>query len=352
MSSEPALVNRSDTPKRGRNPLVWGAFLVALLAVSLAIGGGIWACTVPLPLGHGASIRVEAGDSVAALAARLTRLGLIPDPLPLKLVARWRNLAARLRPGDYAVPEGTRLIDLVDLLRTAEPITVTVTIPEGLTAEEIGIRLADAGLGTVDGYRCLAASADFAEELAVPGGGLEGYLFPDTYTFDAGAGPDTVFGRMVDRFFAVFDADLVAAAHARGLFVDQAVTLASLIEEEAAVDAERALISAVFRNRLAIGMPLQSDPTARYGVADSGPITRADLRRVTPYNTYVIRGLPPGPISNPGRASLIAAVRPAPDSGVLYFVARGDRTHEFSNSLEAHQRAVRRWRGAARARQD
>jgi len=171
----------------------------------------------------------------------------------------------------------------------------------------------------------------------------------DTYAFEAGATPEDVVRRMTARFREVFTPDLAQAARERGLTVDQAVTLASLIEKEAAVADERPVISAVFHNRLARRMPLQSDPTVLYGVAGSdGRIRSADLARATPYNTYVIPGLPPGPIANPGRASIVAAVRPAPGVTALYFVARNDRTHEFNDTLAAHQRAVNRWQRRAR----
>ena len=149
---------------------------------------------------------------------------------------------------------------------------------------------------------------------------------------------------MTARFREMFTPDLAQSAADRGLTVDQAVTLASIIEKEAAVAAERPTISAVFHNRLKRGMPLQSDPTVLYGVEGSdGRIRSADLVRATPYNTYVIPGLPPGPIANPGRASLEAAVRPADGVTALYFVARNDRTHEFNDTLAAHNRAVNRW---------
>jgi UPF0755 protein len=223
-----------------------------------------------------------------------------------------------------------------------------VSIPEGWTVAQIADRLEQAGFGSAARFREIAEDGDFAASLAVPGPRLEGYLFPDTYAFSEKASPEEILGRMVRRFHEMFDERLRDAARQAGLDVHQAVTLASLIEMEAAVPGERPLISAVFRNRLARGMRLESDPTVLYGVErPAGAIRRSDLERTTPYNTYRIAGLPPGPIANPGKASLEAAVHPAPDRSVLFFVARNDFTHEFSRSLRAHRRAVERYQRQA-----
>jgi len=182
----------------------------------------------------------------------------------------------------------------------------------------------------------------------LPPSGAEGYLFPDTYAFPLATPQERMLRAMVKRFREAFDATLARRALALGLSEQQVVTLASLVEEETGRPEERRLIAAVFMNRLRRGMPLQSDPTVLYGRPDDDrKITRADLARPTPYNTYTIPGLPPAPIASPGRASLEAAVDPAPVD-YLYFVARGDGTHEFSTTLAAHNTAVARYQKHAR----
>jgi UPF0755 protein len=154
---------------------------------------------------------------------------------------------------------------------------------------------------------------------------------------------------MVRRFHERFDADRHRRAAARRMTVDEVVTLASIIEKETGAPAERPLIAAVFTNRLRLGMPLQSDPTVIYGLPDfDGNLTRADLTRPSPYNTYVTGGLPPGPIANPGLAALDAALAPS-DSRALYFVSRNDGSHVFSDTLAEHNRAVNRYQRGGKA---
>jgi UPF0755 protein len=180
------------------------------------------------------------------------------------------------------------------------------------------------------------------QEFALPGTGVEGYLFPDTYAFSPMAEPADIVRAMLLRFRRE-SAALVARRAALGLSETDMVTLASVIEKETGQADERRLIAGVFHNRLRLGMPLQSDPTVLYGRSDGrGPITRADLAAPGLYNTYVHRGLPLGPIANPGRAALEAAIDPAPTKA-LYFVSRNDGSHEFSDTLEAHNRAVRQF---------
>jgi UPF0755 protein len=217
-----------------------------------------------------------------------------------------------------------------------------VVIPEGLNIQETARTLANAGLGNATVFEKLARDPAFAAELGVPGDTLEGYLFPDTYAFAAGSPPAEILAHMRRQFRAVFTPLLVEEGRSRGLKPREIVILASLIEKEAALAEERALISAVFHNRLRRGMKLQSDPTAVYGIQEhSGRVRPGDLDRESPYNTYKISGLPPGPIANPGRAALEAAVRPAADRKILYFVAREDSSHIFSRTYRQHRQAIR-----------
>ena len=229
------------------------------------------------------------------------------------------------------------------LARPPDPIGL-VTIPEGLTLDEVIDVLVDHGRGSRASFERLLRDPEFLAREGVSVASAEGYLFPDTYLLPSTMPPERILHEMMSRFRQEAGPQLAARGAARGLTLHQIVTLASLIEEEAKLPEEQRLVSAVFHNRLRLGMRLQSDPTVLYGrTGGDREITRADLERATPYNTYVIPGLPPGPISNPGRGALEAAVDPAPTEA-LYFVARGDGSHEFTATLADHNAAVARYR--------
>lgn len=325
--------------------LVVGGGVAALLAAALALSFALWwrSPTFAPPL----VVEVKRGEPFLALARRLEAADAIANARLFTLLARWRGDDRRVRSGEYELAGNATGPEVLAALVSGKQRLRMVTVPEGLTLEEIAALLERAGFADAARIKALADDRAFVERLGLPAPRLEGYLFPDTYAFESGATPEEIVTRMTARFREMFTAELAQAARERGLTVDQAVTLASIIEKEAAVADERPTISAVFHNRLKRGMPLQSDPTVLYGVAGSdGRIRSADLARATPYNTYVIPGLPPGPIANPGRASLEAAVRPASGVTALYFVARNDRTHEFNDTLAAHQRAVNRYQRA------
>jgi UPF0755 protein len=297
-----------------------------------------------------ATVVVREGDGVAEVARRLEAAGVVRNALVFRLCARWLGRDRAIQPGSYRFDAPTDMSHVLERLAAGvEPIEVT--IPEGLTVREIGAILAARGLASVDDVSCLARDPDFLLAAGVPGPQLEGFLFPDTYRFAPTAAASEILETMVRRFHERFDADRYRRAAERAWSVNQVVTLASIIEKETGKAAERPLIAAVFANRLRIGMPLQSDPTVIYGIPDfGGDLTRADLTRFSPYNTYVVGGLPPGPIANPGLAAIDAALAPA-DSTALYFVSRNDGSHEFSTTLPDHNRAVTRYqRGGAAPR--
>ena len=292
-------------------------------------------------------IEVKRHEPFLALARRLDAAGAIADARLFTLLARVRGDDRRVRSGEYELSGAATGAEVLAALVSGKQRLHLVTIPEGLTLEEIAAVYERAGFGDAARFRALAQDHDFVARLGLPAQHLEGYLFPDTYALESEATPEEIVTRMTARFREVFTPELAQAASEHGLTVDQAVTLASIVEKEAAVAEERPRISAVFHNRLRRGMPLQSDPTVLYGVTGGdGRIHATDLARATPYNTYVIPGLPPGPIANPGRASLEAAVRPEAGVSALYFVARNDRTHEFNDTLAAHQKAVNRYQRA------
>ncbi len=328
---------------RGRQPrrVVRVGAAIAFVGLGLAV----WAfAPVQLPP-PGVVFRAEPGSSFRAVARELQRRGVVRSSVALEILARLRGADRRVRAGDYQF-EGT--VWPKEVLQELQSVAATlrlVTVREGLPAREVVQVLAAAGLGGVDVFECVARSPELLADLDMPRTGLEGYLYPDTYAIPLGTRPEDVLRLLVHRFYSAvrrLDEERIGL----GLSLHEMVTLASLIEKETGRDSERPLISAVFHNRLRIGMPLQSDPTAVYGKnRPPGPVTAEEVQSASPYNTYLRPGLPPGPICNPGLASLEAAVRPAAVD-YLYFVARADGTHEFSRTYEEHRRAVARQRRA------
>jgi UPF0755 protein len=234
-------------------------------------------------------------------------------------------------------------------LVTGDVMKYRITIPEGYTVRQIVLRLQELGIiEEQEEFLKLAFSAEFAAGLGIEGKSIEGYLFPDTYLLPKGVSPIEIIKTMVGKFKQVYGPDCEHRAVELAMTDRQIVTLASIIEKETGVAEERPLISAVFHNRLKRGIPLCSDPTVIYGIADfDGNLRKKDLEQWTPYNTYLKKGLPPGPIANPGRSSLLAALYPAPVQ-YLYFVSRNDGSHYFSTTLREHNEAVRRYQQGGR----
>jgi UPF0755 protein len=293
-------------------------------------------------------VTVDEGERFADVAADLHRQGVLRHPLPLVVWARLTRQDRAVHWGEYLVTTPLSPLELLARVTGPPDPVHAITIPEGYSLREVVHLLAESGFGSEESFTCLLADPAFLASEDLPPAGAEGYLFPDTYAFPLATPQERILRTMIHRFRDVFGPRLVARAADLGLSEEQAVTLASLVEEETGRPEERPLVAAVFLNRLRRGMPLQSDPTVLYGRADANrTLTRADLLRPTPYNTYTISGLPPAPIANPGRAALEAAVEPAAVD-YLYFVARGDGTHEFSTTLDAHNRAVARFQRHAR----
>jgi UPF0755 protein len=291
-----------------------------------------------------AVVTVEEGEHFADIADDLRRQHVLRHPLPLVVWARVTRQDRAVHWGEYLITTPLSPLELLARLTGPPDPLHAVTVPEGFTVREVVRLLAASGFGSEESFSCLLDDPGFLASEDLPPEGAEGYLFPDTYAFPLATPPERIVRSMVRHFRDVFAPPLVLRAAALGLTEQQAVTLASLVEEETARPEERRLVAAVFLNRLRRGMPLQSDPTVLYGRADGNrTLTRADLARRTPYNTYTIGGLPPAPIANPGQAALEAAVDPA-QVDYLYFVARGDGSHQFSATLAAHNAAVRRWR--------
>jgi peptidoglycan lytic transglycosylase G len=289
-------------------------------------------------------ITVEEGERFAEIARDLRRQGVLRHALPLAAWARVTRQDRAVHWGEYMITTPLSPLELLArVTRLPDPLH-QITIPEGLPVRQVVRLLTEAGFGSQESFYCILEDPMFLASEDLPPAGAEGYLFPNTYHFPLATPQERILRTMVRQFREAFGPDLAVRAAALGFTEQQAVTLASLVEEEARRPEERRLVAAVFVNRLKRGMPLQSDPTVLYGREDDNDrrITRADLRRATPFNTYTIAGLPPTPIVNPGRASLEAAVDPA-QVDYLYFVARGDGSHEFTSTLAAHNAAVARY---------
>jgi UPF0755 protein len=254
-------------------------------------------------------------------------------------VAYLTGTAGRLRAGEYLIPPGRTPLQILRLLEKGRVVHHPVTIPEGLNIGQIA-RILQQGKWIDDRlFVQLAHDPDFIRTFGLDLSSLEGYLFPDTYLLTRGeVSEKSILAMMVNRFLAVWTA--ATENTDPGMPRHEVVTLASMVEKETGAAEERPVIAGVFFNRLGRNMRLQSDPTVIYGLDDfDGRLTRDDLKKETAYNTYVISGLPPGPICNPGRESIEAVLRPA-DVPFLYFVSKNDGTHHFSATLKEHNKAV------------
>ena len=316
------------------------------LAASVTAGGAAYWCwrdlrTGLVPPAGGVLVTIGPGESFRRICERLESAGVVRYGAVLRLWARWQGVDRLVRSGEYRFDRALSPIDVLAVLRSPSAAVHWVTIREGATVADVAAVLAVAGFGGTDHVQCLARDPSFLVDVDVPASGLEGYLFPDTYAFAWSASPEEILRAMVRRFREHAAAVAPARAAAR-MSEAEMVILASVIEKETGAALERPVVSGVFHNRLRIGMALQSDPTAVYGRTDVARPTAADLKVDNPYNTYRHAGLPPGPICNPGRAALEAAVTPA-QVPYLYFVSRNDGTHEFSATLAAHNRAVARY---------
>lgn len=291
-------------------------------------------------------VEIPAGAGSRAIGEQLVAAGVVRDDLTFRVALFLTGEARALRAGEYRFSEPLSAVDVVHRLARGDVYTRALTFREGLTAAEMARHYEESGFGSAERFLAAARHTALIEDLDSDARDLEGYLFPNTYPLSRTATADDLVRRMVALFRDAMDEGLRDEAARQGFSVREVVALASLVEKETGLEAERPLVAAVYRNRLRIGMGMQADPTVIYALmlADrwDGNITRADLQFDSPYNTYRYRGLPPGPIANPGLASLRAALAPA-DVDYLYFVSRNDGSHVFSRTLAEHNRAVREW---------
>jgi UPF0755 protein len=291
------------------------------------------------------------------VAERLASAQLLPrsvfgGPTALVTWARLRGLDREIKSGEYELEPGLTPREILAKLVSGQVITHPVTLPEGLRLDEVAARIEAAGIARADAFLARARDAALARSLGIEGTGVEGYLYPETYRFRRDSGPDEIIRRMYGELqlrWSDSDRELLARS---GMTLHEVVTLASIVEKETSVPEERPLIAAVFRNRLALGMPLQTDPTVIYAIVLAsghfdGNLRRRDLETDSPYNTYTRRGLPPGPIASTTIESIRAVLSPA-QVPYLYFVSRNDGTHVFSTTLGDHSAAVRRYQLGSR----
>ena len=325
--------------------------LLFLLLVIAAGAAGVW---IYLRMGdpyrgyQGAEqfVEIPAGAGSRTIGDRLVEAGIVRDATSFRAGLYISGKGRRLQAGEYRFDRAMTPMEVIDKLARGDVYVINITFPEGLTMAEMGKIFDTHGLGSASAFVMAGRDPSAIKALDPAARDLEGYLFPETYLLSRRTDAPRLVRLMTERFEHVFTPDLRQAAAARGLTVRQAVTLASIVEKEASRPEERPIVAAVYENRLRIGMALQCDPTVIYALGRAGKYTgnlrRDDLAFDSPYNTYRYPGLPPGPIASPGRASLEAAVHPAPVD-FLYFVSRNDGSHEFARTLEEHNRNVQKW---------
>ena len=321
------------------------ALLVGAVLLLAACGGD--------PTGEPIRFTVPTGAGMSTITDTLAQRGIIDNATAFRLYARAQGAASSLKPGVYELRAGTAWSEILQKLVAGDVVTVTLTIPEGWTAAQIAERVASVSGVPADSVRDYLLSEETARELELPGPTLEGYLYPATYRFPAGASVDEVVRALVRRYRQAWTPALRARADSAGLTEREVVTLAAIVEKEAKQWGERDTIAAVYRNRLRIGMPLQADPTVQYALGEHQSrllYSHIDSVADNPYNTYTNRGLPPGPIASPSSGSIEAVLAPA-DIDYLYFVARPDGSHVFTRSLAEHNAAKRSSRRAREAAQ-
>jgi UPF0755 protein len=329
------------------------AILGGATLLCFAATGGLLGWSLRPPSGEPREVvfEVPRGANLASVARDLERAGVIRSAVSFQLLARATRRADALRAGEYALSPALAADQVLEKLASGKVMTHRVVLPEGLSMREVAARFEAAGLVSAPEFLAVATDPTLPLRLGVDGTTLEGYLFPETYELAKGLAPREIVRLMVEQFLSVWRRIEPLAAR-KALSMRDVVVLASLVEKETAAVEERPLVAAVFLNRLARGMRLETDPAVIYGIADfDGNLRRVHLEdEGNPYNTYRFAGLPPGPIANPGEASLRAVVEPA-DADYLFFVARKDGTHHFSRSYGEHVRAVDRYqRGGGNGR--
>jgi UPF0755 protein len=323
---------------------LFGSFIVVML-LGLAVGGAtLWWLNRPLPLASDpVEVAIELGTPPRDIARAWVDAGVRTPDFLLYEWFRWSGQSRKIRAGSYEIGAGTTPVDLLDKMVRGDATTASARLIEGWTFRQFRAELAKA-----EALKPTTASMSEAEIMAAigaPGMPAEGRFYPDTYAYSKGSADLAVLKRAHRAMQKRLDAAWAERSPQTPLqSADQALALASIVEKETGTPADRGKIAGVFVNRLRAGMPLQTDPTVIYGLgtAFDGNLRKRDLQADGPYNTYLRPGLPPTPIAMPGKAALLAAVKPD-ETKALYFVARGDGSSEFSETLADHNRAVNKY---------
>lgn len=325
--------------------------IILILAIVILLYGIYIAAEmlIPLPIGNkNMEIEIPKGATFRQAIEILSREGLIRDKNIFLFIGRISGLDRKIRAGYYSIYGSMSPLDIFRILKKGQIIEYEITIVEGDSLTEIAEKLSEKGIIHTEEFMQLATDKDFLSSYDIDAPSFEGYIFPDTYKIPKGMNPEEAVGMMINKMREEYSGELTVRTSELGFSEREVLTLASIIEKEAATDEERPLISAVYHNRLKKRMPLQADPTAIYGIKSFGEkIIESDLRRKTPYNTYVIKGLPPGPIASPRMKSILAALYPA-KVPYIYFVSNNDGTHTFSVTPEEHRLAVESYRAKKR----
>ena len=312
---------------------------LGLIAVSCAVLG-MAACGTDEPA-QAIEVIVPTGTTFDSVLDTLVTRGVVTGRRRFRFYARVTGADRRIRSGSYALVPEASWGEILETLTSGRVMTFGLTIPEGFTIADMVVRVAETVGHPAETVRARLTDPDAHQRWDVPGPGLEGYLFPDTYRFARGVALDVVIEAMVKRYQTAWTSARVARLETLGMSENELITLASIIQAEARRVEEMQTISAVYHNRLRLGYRLQADPTVLYALGGHRErllFAAIDSVADNPYNTYTQRGLPPGPIAAPGEAAIHSALYPA-DERYLYFVARSDGSHIFTNSLEEHNRA-------------
>ncbi len=344
------VLGAAGRPARGSVLLKWVLAMVLVVGVAAFVVHAqvnSFLETAPSAEHEEQIVTIPRGSGPSAISALLAEQGVVTDAGYFALFLRYHKATPQLRAGRFRFWTDQVPAQVLEVLLEAQELTVAVTFPEGLRIEEMGLRCAAAGFGSAERYVELAGDAQFIASLGLSISPLpprlEGVLIPDTYSFAEGTDARAVLEVQAQRFEEIWDQRRRQRAAELGMSPYEVMVLASIVEKETGRAEERPQIAGVFHNRLKRGMRLESDPTIIYGLKDyDGDIRRGDIRREHPWNTYVIKGLPPTPIAGAGVAAIDAVLWPL-STKALFFVSRNDGSHHFSETYAEHKRMVDRY---------
>ncbi len=331
------------TSKRVQTVVLYALGCLGIICFSAVLVGGYY-LSPTASSEEIVSITIDPGSSTATIAKHLATNNLIRSPFVFKVAVRYRGIGTQLRAGTYQLSRNMSLTRILDELKKGQIEFQTFTVPEGITSTAIAELWETSGFGTGEAFRAAMQLPELLQKYVPESATAEGYLFPNTYKFAKGSTAETVVKMMLAESDKRWNETLTEEAEVFGFTRHQVITLASIIQREAGSESEIPQIASVFHNRLKHNWRLQADPTVLYALGDPKRLlTREDLKVESPYNTYLHKGLPPGPIGNPGMASILGALRPEKTS-YYYFVAIETGQHHFSKTLAEHNRMIRQIR--------